>query len=249
VAVVAAVLVWTTVGGDLGTPTGLGATSVGYDSATLTWRSSGPTSQFVIVRDGQEVGRISGGQTEFTDIGLQPDTDYRFTVAAERDGERTPASPEVAVRTLPLPPLSQAALDGTYRVRFRYTSVEGFPMDVGDRATARWTFSPTAGGSASLRGTLPSGADFHMQLRGQGQTYRGNVRAQVSSCGLDPFTATPVRDTLTLTVRLVRGSLQGGAWTADRWVGSIVDDSPSASSGTFYCPAGGWSAAVSGSLT
>lgn len=256
VAVVAGILVWNALSGGtespgLQAPTGLQATSVGYDSVTLGWESPGEApSMFIIVRDGQELGRVPGTETLFTDVGLQPGTEYRYTVAGELGGERTPASPELAVTTLPLPPLSEAALAGSYQVRMRYTSVENFPMNVGERSNQSWTLSPGGWpGAATLQGILPSGADFRIRLHGQGQTYRGVARAQVSSCGLDPFTATAVRDRLTVSIRPVGGSLQGGTWVVDRWVGTIVDDSPPASSGTFFCPAGGWSAALRGNLT
>jgi hypothetical protein len=81
-------------------------------SAVLQWaRSSGHTgpSRYLILRDGTEVGSVSGSQTAYTDSGLRPGHSYSYSVVARSWLRRSAPAPAVTVRALAPSPTRLAA--------------------------------------------------------------------------------------------------------------------------------------------
>ncbi|MDY0907921.1 fibrinogen-like YCDxxxxGGGW domain-containing protein [Microbacterium sp. CFBP9034] len=88
-----------------GPVTGLTATNVTDDSATLTWSaptSGGAAASYTVSRDGAEVASVPASQRTFSDTGLAASTTYTYgVVAVGAGGTSTPAT--VQVQTSPAP--------------------------------------------------------------------------------------------------------------------------------------------------
>lgn len=97
-------------------PAGLAVKSVPNTSGTaasieLTW--SGPATgplpdEYLVLRDGRQVGTLRGTVTSYADAGLVPNTSYRFQVIAVRGGKQSPVSATLVAHTLPLQPTGLA---------------------------------------------------------------------------------------------------------------------------------------------
>ena len=113
-------------------PTGLTATAVSYAQIDLAWRdNSGNETGFRVQRrtgdsaDWEEVGTTEAGATAFSDLGLQPETRYRYRVQAFNDTGSSPFSNQVEATTpppaVPAPtgltatPVSYAQIDLAWR--------------------------------------------------------------------------------------------------------------------------------------
>jgi hypothetical protein len=213
----------------------LRASRVTSSAVTLRWRAPPAAPDgYRIERDGDVVGDVGPRVTTFTDDGVAPSTDYTYDVIAIVEGaDADPAT--VSVRT-EVPALGEAVLDGTYRVRIRLTAASGWEsIGAGDRSVERWTFSAdgTRVAGASVNGT------WTMGLRHRGDAFRGTTKAQLSKCWI-----TPVTDTLTLQVRPTAGRVIGGDWVVQRFVGTLRDVSPPASSGLYTCQGSGYTARI-----
>jgi len=82
-------------------PTGLRSISVGTHSVSIAWdAATGNVSGYAIYRDGVRVTTTSTTATSFTNIGLQPDTNYYFQVRALGTGDTASAlSDPLTIRT------------------------------------------------------------------------------------------------------------------------------------------------------
>lgn len=99
-----------------GSPVNVGAKPPTATSVELTWSSStgGPAvDQYLVLRNGIQVGSVASTVTTFTDQGLTPDSDYRYTVIAASGSKRSEASGELAVRTLPATPQGLQVADAS----------------------------------------------------------------------------------------------------------------------------------------
>lgn len=63
-------------------PAGVGGSSSASDRVTLTWGVVPGAYQYVVFRNGVEVGRVAAPTTRYTSAGLAPATSYVFQVAA-----------------------------------------------------------------------------------------------------------------------------------------------------------------------
>lgn len=83
------------------TPVGLQASSITSNSALLTWKPSTslkPVAIYNLYRNGHVAASVEG--TSYTDSGLDADTQYSYQVeAVDTDGNTSPTSPAVIVRT------------------------------------------------------------------------------------------------------------------------------------------------------
>jgi hypothetical protein len=87
-------------------PERLAASSVTSRSVALTWsrpRTGKAPEQYVVRRNGTEVAR-TGTDATFQDTGLEPLTEYRYTVLAVVGGKKSSATDELKVHTHPANP-------------------------------------------------------------------------------------------------------------------------------------------------
>ena len=68
----------------LDTPTGLADDSIGETSISLSWDGVNNAESYVVKRDGNEIDTVNN--TSFNDDGLDPNTQYEYTVTAQADG-------------------------------------------------------------------------------------------------------------------------------------------------------------------
>ena len=78
------------------------ATAADGSSVTLHWvapTSGAPVEQYLIVRDGTEVGTVAGSATTYVDVGLTPGVTYTYTVVAQANDKRSPPSAVITTTT------------------------------------------------------------------------------------------------------------------------------------------------------
>jgi chitodextrinase len=82
-------------------PSGLTATPVNATQISLTWTApEGGAASYRVFRDGAPIGSVT--TTAFIDLGLEPATTYRYSVASvDAEGRQGPRSQEVSATTPP----------------------------------------------------------------------------------------------------------------------------------------------------
>jgi chitodextrinase/regulation of enolase protein 1 (concanavalin A-like superfamily) len=172
------------------TPTGLAASSVSYNSLTLSWTAStdagGPgIGGYTVFRNGTQVATVTSG-TSYADSGLSASTTYTYTVQAF---DRTTPTPETSgvssalgVTTSPPPPPSTPT--GLAASAVTATSL-----------TLSWTASSDVGGpgiggyyvfrNGTKIATVTSGTSFADSSLAENTTYQYQVQAY------DKVTPTP----------------------------------------------------------
>ncbi|HEX6920466.1 MAG TPA: fibronectin type III domain-containing protein [Actinomycetes bacterium] len=220
-------------------PTGLKAGAATVSSIVLRWAppaTSPVPDRYVILRGGAEVGSVPGTVTAYKDTGLAPATTYQYTVVAQEGDQRSAPSATLAAKTL-TPAVSAARLAGTWDVNTRVAKApSGSDFTLGEKAVESWTFTPRceAGPCAVVVSGILWGHPFTATLTRAGAVYTGSTPAHITHCG--PVAAKDVQNTLKLRMTVKTAGLEGGAWAASSWVGSLVLSSPYTSAGMYYCP-------------
>lgn len=105
VALVAALLVWSPwSAGAPPRPTGVTVSSTA-GTATITWAAAEggtPVTQYLLLRDGEQIATVTGSSTSYVDEGLVPGSSYSYTVVAQGGDKQSPPSTAV-VTTTPTP--------------------------------------------------------------------------------------------------------------------------------------------------
>ena len=84
-------------------PAAVHAHSPTATSVLVSWSASqgGATvDQYLILRDGQQVGSVPASRTSYTDSGLAPGTAHRYTIVAGSGTQRSSPSQAITVRTI-----------------------------------------------------------------------------------------------------------------------------------------------------
>ncbi len=221
-------------------PTGLTADFSTISSVAFRW--SGPATgpapdKYEIVQDGQLVGSVPGNITYYQDAGLAPDTSYRFQVIAIRNGQRSPQSVVLSITTL-TPPVSAAVLNGPWTVNEKTISAN--PPDptgigkVGATWTDSWAFTPDCAVGAcnvTLKGTFDR-SYFTASLTRAGAIYTGTAALDRFSYCVNPSNYN--HDTMHFQIQVQGADVQGSAWTASSWVGTVTLDEPYVPVGNCY---------------
>jgi hypothetical protein len=121
VALVAGLLVWQPWNPPPNAPTAVAVSSPTATTAQVTWTASkgGATpSQYLIFRDGKQVGSVPASQTSWTDSGLAPGSSHQYTVAASGGGQQSGQTTPSPVTTITPSP------GGLKVVKATYTSVD-----------------------------------------------------------------------------------------------------------------------------
>lgn len=238
--------------GPVMSPVGLAADSLTTSSAAFHWSRppTGPApDNYVIFRDGKRIGSVPATVTSYKDTGLAPATPYRYAVASALGSQRSAKSAVITVTTL-TPPVSAARLQGPWTVQMKVVKqFAGATPKVGTTWTVTWQFQPkcTAGPCAVVLSGDAGGDKSHpftMTLTRAGAVYKGTARAHISQCG-----SVDVRDRMRVRITIKNAGVAGRAWTAQSWVGTMVDSIPyTSASATEYCPAQSMTASISGVL-
>lgn len=202
---------------------------------TLSWSVSGDdVDAFQILRGGRVLGNVGADATAHRIDGLRIERAYVFGVRAVLDGEPGEVG-TVRIRT-PAPPLAEAQLTGSYRIRETVRSasnlsvVEGIENPrPGSTIVQTWAFDalcePQAGACAT--------AWFSWgPLVNSGTRYDGSFRSRPATCGGSGRVPT------TTEMHLVTSSARtiDDRWRVDRFRGSLRV--------RFRCPGGGSSLGV-----
>jgi hypothetical protein len=194
---------------------------------------------YVVVRNGEELSPVSGLTDYYSEEGLEPGTSIDFQVIAVWGENSSEPSDTLTVSTLQW----AAPLQGSWQVGME-TTESTTNLDVGEKWTDTWTFTPEcaeSGCDVTVEGSIspPGFADrsFTATLNRSGDVYEGTATAKISKCG-DAL----VDNTLTLSLKAVEEA-NNGLWSS--WSGTLVMESPRTSiSSTRYCPAGSTSFAL-----
>ena len=230
-------------------PTGLAAGIPTTSSVAFHWArpaTGPPPDRYQVLHDGKVIGSVPGTVTSYRVAGLAPDTAYQYRVAAVRGGKRSALSAALVVHTS-IPPLSAARLQVAWTVHLKI--VRGASSLTGHKNWEEsWLASPgcpTGPCDVRLSGSL-NGHTFSTTLSRAGAAYRGTVVGNVFPCG-SGSSSFAVRSTAKIKLSVVTARVDGGAWIASSWAGTMAVKSPYTASGSFYCPASQRTAALSGS--
>jgi hypothetical protein len=204
-------------------------------TVALTWSPpDGDVATIEVLVDGSVLARLDPNATGYEVRDLWIDRSYTFGVrAVGADG----ASPESAVEVrTPVPPLEEAQLAGSYRVRatvrraVNLSTLEGTANPhPGGELTSTWSFSALC---AEDDGACSADWFRWGPLVNHGRRYEGTFRSQPARCSGGRTTPT------TTGMRLVveRGLASGGRWFVGRFHGVMTL--------RFTCPGGGGSVGV-----
>ena len=230
-------------------PTGLAAGTPTTSSVAFHWANppTGPRpDKYLILHDGKVIGSVPGTVTVYRTTGLAPDTPYQYRVVAERGGKRSAQSAVLVMRTA-IPPVSAARLDGPWTVDAKITRGSG-SIHGAKKWTDTWLASPrcTAGPCTVRLSVQMNGHSFKVTMARSGAVYRGQARTHVFPCG-SGANSFPIRSTLRIRITLTAAQVEGGAWMASAWGGTMVVVSPYTASGNYYCSAASQTIALAGS--
>jgi Fibronectin type III domain len=106
-------------------PTAVNLQSPTATSVLVSWTASkgGATiDHYLVLRDGRQVGSVPASQTSYTDNGLSPGTNHRYTVVAASGTQRSSPSKANSVTTIAPSPVGLAAGQATWTtVAFHWT--------------------------------------------------------------------------------------------------------------------------------
>ena len=91
-----------------------------------------------------------------------------------------------------------------------------------------------------------NGHSFKVTMARSGAVYRGQAHTRVFPCG-SGANSFPIRSTLRIRITLTAAQVEGGAWMASAWGGTMVVVSPYTASGNYYCSAASQTIALAGS--
>ena len=202
---------------------------------TLRWSQVDDAVDVVeIIRSGRVLEIVEPDVTMREIVGLRLDHPYVFGVRAVRGGESGPAS-TVEVHT-PVPPLREAQLAGTYRVRERVRSATNLSTveeianpRPGSTTVNTWTFAALCDDQA---GACPTRWFTWGPLQDDGRRYDGSFRSEPASCAGGGLTPT----TTQMHLVVLSGRTIQGRWRVDRFRGTMRI--------AFACPADGRSMGV-----
>ena len=113
------------------TPTGDSASSTTATTVTLQWApaKAGPkVARYHVLRDGVEVGSVTGDKTTYVDHDLQPGVTHSYTIVAEANSKRSHASLAVTATTAAPSPVDLRTVAATVdSVTFQWSAPPDSP--------------------------------------------------------------------------------------------------------------------------
>lgn len=192
-------------------------------SVSLSWApplAGGQVRTYVVLREGEEVGRLGPATTGFTDPDVDIGTRYAYEVFAIGDEGRGRSSVAAPVRT-PLPPVEHARFAGFYGIELMFrqidllTRFEGVQDPaVGDRAFQEWDIVPVCTASEGACNV----SLFGWELVRDGREYTGTLPSN-ATCGNER-----VGSTQTVTLRATKARVVGRVLTVSAFTGNTETD-------------------------
>ncbi|HEV2371468.1 MAG TPA: fibronectin type III domain-containing protein [Streptosporangiaceae bacterium] len=218
------------------------------NSVSFRW-SRPPTGplpdKYLIFNDGTQTGSVAGTATSYRQAGLSPATSYQYRVVAVRGGKRSPQSALLPLKTV-TPPISQARLQGSWTINIKYRQ----HVFTRRHETDPWVVTPEcAAGACDAKVRVGTGRhSYSLKLTLAGDVYRGQALDSFVRCG-PKGNFIPDPTTLKFRVHVTTAAPEGQVWGATSLAGTIAGSHQYVSSATFYCPAGTFTATVSGSAS
>jgi hypothetical protein len=194
---------------------------------TLTWRAPavGIVTGYAVYRNDALVGHAHADTLKFVDLNLVPTSKYVYTVKTNTGSLESSASSPLVGRTTPAP-LSDARLDGEYRVIYTVTSSGLFNQHPGQALRYFWSFesrcsSGSCGGKWRVSFSHSSPANGRFQSIPGG--FLGTMTNQsFSFCGPKetPGNASH-KDSATMRVRTIKAGLRDGEWEVLAFSGTL----------------------------
>jgi hypothetical protein len=211
VALIAGLLVWQPWNPPPNAPTAIHAVSATATSVNISWTASqggAKPDQYIVFRDGKQVGVVPASHTSWTDTGLAPGTSHEYTVEAAGGGQQSGPSVKAGVTTITPPPVGLSVSKVTYtsEVLAWSPSSQGPVPDqytVYDGTTLLGTVAGTTD-SYTLTGLTP-GSDHQLTV-----TARWGSAASAPSASLDaPALYPPLQGSVPVQFKTV--SVPGGS--------------------------------------
>jgi hypothetical protein len=193
------------------------------DHVTLSWDAptSGAPDHYIVFRDDQQLGTVTGSATTFTDSDVAPATRYSYKVRAVVDDAHTADSDDASVRT-PTPPVSAARLTGLLPVRYTVTSSTLSNTHPGSLSRYFWKLTPgchegRCGGKWHVGFKSGGGADGTFSPAAGG-IYLGQMKNQgLGTCGsLDDHL-----DSSSFRIRVLKAGVRNNQWVVLAFSGTI----------------------------
>lgn len=192
-------------------------------TVTVEWNApaAGEVTGYKLFRGGVEIEKLGAKQRSYEEHALVLGESYTYQVQALGLEKNGPRSEEVGVK-IPVPPLPNARLDGTFDmelvVRNNRNLSTFLGIDepaVGDKTSAVWRFDPVCSIAEGACDTKWYGEN--PALKWKGKTYSGSVEGGKGHCyggGLVPTT-----DTFSITVTKAR--VVGNVWQVVAFKGTF----------------------------
>jgi hypothetical protein len=194
-------------------------------SVTLTWRQPRGATDAVgwrVFRNHLLLATVD--RTTYVDRAVHPGQHYTYEIAAV-GGSHSVSRPVAVAATTPEPPLSEARVEGRYRVHYQVLSSRGYSAGyTGATFDQTYVFTPRC----------PSGpCDLDWQDQQQKKVapsvfIRDGALYTTRTSG--DFSVTchgmPVTSSLSYSLRVTRASLRGGRWVATELVGTMEESEP-----------------------
>lgn len=209
-----------------GAPVGLTATAaVAPFAVTLSW--SPPAGEptilgYKVFRDQLQIAAVPAGSTTYTDQNVFPGELFTYAVVTRGNGvlesQRTSVQVEV-----PIPPVSAARVSGTFNVKAKTVSQQGFQDDLGS-FTVGWNFAPKCDeGACSVVWKDVTEKTLKATLKRKGARYSGSDSGKfLGRCG-----SVLTNGTVTIFFRVTKAKAIGNEWRASKLVGTITNSIPS----------------------
>jgi hypothetical protein len=187
-------------------------------SVSLSWMpplAGGEVTTYVVLREGEEIGRLGRATTTFTDEEVDVGARYGYEVFAIGDEGRGRPSPVASVQT-PIPPIEHARFGGFYGIRLVFRQIdllsryEGVPNPaVGDRTFQEWDIVPVC---TAFEGACNISL-FGWELVSDGRAYTGSLPSE-AMCGNER-----VDSKQTVTLRVTDAKVLGRVLTVTAFTG------------------------------
>jgi hypothetical protein len=186
----------------------------------LRWTlPTSPIDGLIVMRNKNKVASLGEGTTQFMDGKVDPGTHYVYQVLAKAGALMS--TPARAATKTPVPPTSEARLEGTYAMTF--TLLSSNITNPGPSVTkGKWRLTPLCGkGPCDAKMESISGKyEVRLAWIPSAQHYRGAVqRKSFFGCGTVNLDATAQ-----VTVDADNAKVISGSWVATQIRGQVVYD-------------------------
>jgi len=192
-------------------------------SVTLTWRQPSAGGEALSWKVFRNEGLLdSVDRPTYVDRDVQPGQRYTYRIEALGRGH-TVSRPTTVAATTPVPPVSEARVEGRYDVHYEVRSSFGF-SSLHKHFTQLYVFDPQCPSGPC---TLAWHDEQQPGLRRSVFTMAGGLYATHTSGDFSVrCNGAPVTSFLNYTLRVVRAAARDGQWVATRLTGTMEEHEP-----------------------